>query len=1559
MSNTIDSKVVEMKFDNSQFENGVKTSLGTLDKLKNSLKFADSTKGLENVSNAANKMNFSGLADGVATIQDRFSNLGIVGMTVLQNLTNSVVNMGKKWITAIPKQIVSGGIKRAMNLEKANFQLQGLLKDASKVEAVMKNVNTAVDGTAYGLDEAALVASQFAASGLEAGDEMEHALKAISGVAAMTSSSYGEIGDVFTRVAGQGRLMGENLNSLAARGLNAAATLKDYLNANDAVKQERMNAALATGKKAMAEIDWQADLTEADIREMVSAGVIDFQTFANAMDDAFSEHATKANETFSGALSNMKAALSRIGAKVATPMLVNLRDIFNSLRKVFNSLNEFLDPLINKINKTTKAITDLIVGFFEFGAVEGDTKHTGQAMKNIFDGLSNIFHALSRVIGTVKNAFKAIIPPITVETLVKATEAFKRLTSNVNNIDIDTILSLHNIGLGLASVLKIVKSLIKGVLTVLEPLAPLVGLVGKALVSLFGRLGKHVETLSNFLERTQLIQKASEKLASALGKVVEKIVSFGELKAVSGVLDFFESKIKSVWEWLRTLWDGLTNGGERVENRFAKLGEKIDELKEKFKGLSSVGDTVKTIFSTLGDLIKDVSKNIGDGLGRAFGGDNGLKSFLDVFNTGAIGALLLSFGRITDTLSIFAEGNGGTFLNNFMKSAFGGNLIRDAHLTLSTLKTDLAAMQGSIKAGAIQKIAIAVGILAASALVLSMIDPDRLSSALVGIGAMMGELAAMMGAMDKIGGKKSKLGKMALAMIGVSVAILILAGAMKKISEVDPEQVRTSLVAIGILMGELVAVSRIMEGHTKGLIKGGIGISIFALGIRLLVKPLKQLGEMPVDQLKQGLLAIGGLILEISGIMLAGKFGKFGVSTGLGIIALAAGIKILADIVKDLGNIPTDQLEQGLVAVAAALGEIALAVNLMKGSTTLAVGVGLVIIGAGLEIITNVIKKLGESDQTQVSSGLMNLAAALGILALALHLMEGTLLGSAALVIAAAAIAILTPAIMLLGQLNLEQVLNALIAMAGAFTILGVAAMVFSNPALLVGLLGLSGAIALLGVAALAAGAGIALFATGLATLAVSGVAGIAALGLVVTDLVKIIGDFVVGLAEQAPRIVGAILSMFMELLVQINEYAPDILEQVVTFVLNIMEMLIDKSPDFIDTGIRLIVALIDGLAQGIEDNRERIIEAFKHLLTAIIDFVLSIFGIEPGTGSEVFSKIGGSLIDGLKFGLSVITAPLAAIVTLGTKLVGKLKEWLPKVKEKGKQAMENLKEGIHNKIETVKNKVGDVVTGALEKIEKKKDEWRLKGLHAMQKFKEGLESITDKIKNGISGILDKVLGTTDSYHDSLYSSGAYVMRGFKNGMESLANEVYNVAGVIGANAVSTLNRTVEVESPSKATFRTGRFFDLGLINGMRALSGRVEDSAADVGENALNALSGYIDGINYGVGNGITATITPVIDSSSAITGFNALNSFFGTRPIDVAGNLEAQIQNGFESSLLHVDNGDVVNAIEEMLDEIAALGDRISRMQMVVDSGALVGQIAPDMDSALGRIAIRRNRG
>ena len=131
-------------------------------------------------------------------------------------VTESVINLGAKILTAIPNQIISGGWNRAGNIERAKFQLKGLEVEWDEVSDA---INIAVKDTAYGLDEAALAASQFAASYKSTPEfwrdqteemkgydkqvsKMAVSLRAISGVAGMTNSSYSEIADIFTTVVG-------------------------------------------------------------------------------------------------------------------------------------------------------------------------------------------------------------------------------------------------------------------------------------------------------------------------------------------------------------------------------------------------------------------------------------------------------------------------------------------------------------------------------------------------------------------------------------------------------------------------------------------------------------------------------------------------------------------------------------------------------------------------------------------------------------------------------------------------------------------------------------------------------------------------------------------------------------------------------------------------------------------------------------------------------------------------------------------------------------------------------------------------------------------------------------------------------------------------------------------------------------------------------------------------------------------------------------------------------------------------------------------------------------
>jgi tape measure domain-containing protein len=317
---SIDNRVVHLGFDNAQFEAGVSKSMSTLDKLKAKLDFKKESTGLTGLQSALNNVDFSAMARGIEYLEYRFSAMGIAGMNVVNKITNSLINGAKHLEQATIGQIKTGGWNRAMNLANAQFTIEGLKLDWDEM---LKSINYGVQDTAYGLDSAAKAASSLAASGVDykesidgANDSLMHtSLRAISGVAAMTNSSYDDIAHVFTTVAGQGRLMSEQLNSLAARGMNAAATLGEQL-----------------GK------------TEAEVRDMVSKGQIDFEMFATAMDDAFGEHAKEANKTFTGALSNMKAALSRIGAIFATP--------------VINKTNTFFIALTGKIKEVQKALND-------------------------------------------------------------------------------------------------------------------------------------------------------------------------------------------------------------------------------------------------------------------------------------------------------------------------------------------------------------------------------------------------------------------------------------------------------------------------------------------------------------------------------------------------------------------------------------------------------------------------------------------------------------------------------------------------------------------------------------------------------------------------------------------------------------------------------------------------------------------------------------------------------------------------------------------------------------------------------------------------------------------------------------------------------------------------------------------------------------------------------------------------------------------------------------------------------------------------------------------------
>ena len=358
-SNNVDNRVVNMTFNNEQFEAGVKQTLTTLEELKESLKFNNATTGITALSSAISNFQISNISDQIQVLTDRFSTLGIVGMTAIQNITNKVMNFTTSKISSTLGQITSGGWTRASNIAQSRFTLEGMLETEEEVEKAFKSAQDAVDGTAYSLDQAVSAAAQLATSGVDVGEDMKNALTAVSGVAATTGAQFSDISNIFVDVASAGRLTGDALTRLSYRGVNAKQILANELG-----------------------------YTTEEITDMVSKGEISFQQFSDVMLETFGEHAKDANKTFSGSMDNIKSALSRIGAIFASGIIENddLIQTLNDVRETINKIKEAMLPLEDVFKDMVSAVSRLVsslIGDLDFSKVETFVNIVGTGMEYV------------------------------------------------------------------------------------------------------------------------------------------------------------------------------------------------------------------------------------------------------------------------------------------------------------------------------------------------------------------------------------------------------------------------------------------------------------------------------------------------------------------------------------------------------------------------------------------------------------------------------------------------------------------------------------------------------------------------------------------------------------------------------------------------------------------------------------------------------------------------------------------------------------------------------------------------------------------------------------------------------------------------------------------------------------------------------------------------------------------------------------------------------------------------------------------------------------------------
>ena len=1145
MSKTIDEKVVQMKFDNSNFEKNVARTLKTLDNLKWKITETDlsSGKGLSNLNKAAKDVDMSGLAKGIETVQARFSALQVIGVTALSNLTNSAINAGKRIVSSLGDALINGGKNRALNIQNAKFQIEGLLgteeyqKQWTRID---QSINWAVKDTAYGYDSAARAASQFMASSVKVGDQMDYSLRAISGVAAMTNSTYDDIANVFTRVAGQGRVMAVDLNSLAARGMNAAAVLGKAL-----------------GK------------SESEIRDMVSKGKIDFDTFAKAMDDAFGEHAKKGNETFSGALANMKAAMSRIGAKVWDPLLTNQKDVFNQMRILFNDLNN------NYLDGPIKGLNDKLTGAFQ-NLVQFIEK---SGLKNILLGIGNILSYIGSILKPIKEGFREIFPKKSVDELVSYTEKFKEWTSHLK-LSEKTAQKLKDTFKGLFSVVRI------GV----EFISALARGLGKLLSALTGIPG-------GILGVTQAIGNWLTKLGNAI----------------------HESKI-------------FTNVIEGVSNALSKFGNKMKEFFSKFdifgalvKGFNSLFNLIKQLGSELGLFISTLFKS--GNLDMAF------KAVNSVFQ----GGLLVALIRFVNQMKMLT----------MRSQQFVGNISG----TLNAVKETLSSLQYSIKASAIMEIAKAILVLAGALLVLSLIDPVKLGGALTATAIGMGELVGALALLGKFNTKILDIVKiytLVNAIKSLSTSLAILSIALKIASTIDWKQMLVAIGGLSAVLWELVGVVKVLSlieendvyKATKSMKKMGKALLIISVALKI----------ASTINWKQMLVAVGGLSAVLWEMVLAIKtlpklnFGE----RVAGLTGAAIAMVILAGALKILATMKWDDIWRAITVMGIALAELTSSLMLLGnfGGKSLKGAIALLPATLAMIQLAGALKQLGKLDWEQIKKALVAMGVALTELTAAM-VIAGNFKGFTGSMAINGLIGSLIPlalALKMIGSMKVGQIVAALIAIASAFTILGVAGMLLSKIA--PGLLAVAGAIALFGVGAVLIGGGLMLMAAGISALAVALaggatviVAGLTAIiiGIInlIPSIIKAIGDGIViicdALLAAAPKIATTALTIVVEILKALANDGPLIVKYLAEFLIGVLNELAAYAPDFIQAAFNVINAVLEGLGKALKG------------LDPILSFegVMSLVGL---TGLMYMLSGLGSLVGPASVGVLALGALIAEL---------------------------------------------------------------------------------------------------------------------------------------------------------------------------------------------------------------------------------------------------------------------------------------------------------------------------
>ena len=1448
MSKTIDERVVEMRFDNKQFESNVQTSLSTIEKLKKSLDMDGATKGLESIDSAAKKVDMSGLGSAVETVKTRFSALEIMAVTALANITNSVVNTGKQMLHSLTIEPISQGFEE-YELKMGSIQTIMMSTGASleEVNKYLQELNTYSDKTIYSFQDMTSNIGKFTNAGVGLEDAVM-AIQGVSNVAAVSGANANEAS----------RAMYNFAQALSA-GYVKLIDWKSIENANMATvefKTQLLESAVACGTLTK---------TADGMYKTVKGNVIDAtHGFNDSLQDQW-----MTTEALVSTLRDYADETTEIGAKAfaAAQDVKTFSQLMDTLKEAVGSgwanTWEILFGDFEEAKELWTGLSQVIGGFIDAQADARNEmlqgwKDLGGRTK-LIEALKNAFEGVQSVIKPIYEAFREIFPPTTAKQLYDITENLRKFTANLKLSDTASA-NLKSTFKGLFAILDIVKQAFSAIFTAIKPLFGGFGTLGDGILGFTGGIGDAIVAFDEFIKTSGAFQKVGEGIATVIQTIMTALSTLKNKikeKFESANFEVFHSLLERIHERMAQVGEAAGEMKSGVIVAFEVIGETLANC-QFVQLLSAVWNAVKTIGSGIVKILGELGSSLAKNLGEA-----NFSGIIDLLNGISFGAIAVGITKFVGTFRKAIEDIG-----SFKESFIG---------ILDSVRGCFEAYQTQLQAGTLLKIASAIAILTASLIALSLVDSEKLNVALGAITVLFADLLASMALFNKISGQATGVVKSVTAMLGIATAVLILASALKKIADLDAKQLTTGLIGVAGLTTMMVAAAKAMSSNSKAIIKGATQMVIFAAAIKILASVCEQLAQLDWNQLAKGLVGVGVLLAEVSLFLRTAKFsGKsittatgivilsaaikvlasackdFGemkweeigkglasiavllaevtaftkltgnakhvISTGVALIAIGAAMKIFASAVKDFSGMQWDEIARGLVAMAGALSTVTIAVNFMPNNMA-GIGAGLVIVAAALVVLSTALEKMGNLSWEQVAKGLITLGGAMTILAIGLNAMTGTLAGSAALLVAASALLVLTPVLTILGAMSWSSIVKGLVTLAGAFAVLGVAGAVLTP--LVPSILALSGSLALIGVAVVGIGAGLALagaglsaLAVGLTALAAAGTAGataiVASLTVIITGVAALIpaivakiGEAIVEfckvIADSAGAIGEAVKAVVLMLVDVLVECVPAIADGALKLIAGVLEALVEYTPSIVDSIFQFLIAVLEGVAKNLPSLIQAAVDVLMAFFSGIVD---ALKGIDTETLLKGIVGIGllASIMAALSAVAALVPGAMLGVLGMGAVIaelalvlaaVGALAQipglnWL--INEGG-----NLLQGIGTAIGKF---VGGIVGGFMSGVSSQFPQIGsdLSGFMTnVQPFLDGAASIDPAMLDGVKALAETILiltaanildGLTSWFTGGSSLSGfAEEMVPFGKAMKQFSDEISGIDGEAVSNA--------------------------------------------------------------------------------------------------------------------------------------------------------------------------------